>query len=91
MNNNLGTVIGPYKTNSSTYRLSKLVDIQKRPDSLEARHILIQPNNTSISLDSAKSVIYDLKKKIEKQRNFGISGIEKSFDENTKYLLAFHV
>jgi len=85
VNNNLGTVIGPYKTNSSTYRLSKLVDIQKRPDSLEARHILIQPNNTSISLDSAKSVIYDLKKKIENGADFGLLAIEKSFDENTKY------
>ena len=39
------TVIGPYKINPSTYRISKLVDVQRRPDSVQARHILISPTN----------------------------------------------
>ena len=29
------TVIGPYKINPSTYRISKLVDVQRRPDSVQ--------------------------------------------------------
>ena len=43
-----GSVIGPYKTNPSTYRITKLVDIQQRPDSVEARHILISPTGLSL-------------------------------------------
>ena len=37
-----GTVIGPFKQNANTLRLAKLVEKASRPDSVEARHILIK-------------------------------------------------
>ena len=55
-----GSVIGPYKINTSTYRITKLVDVQRRPDSVQARHILITPTATK-SMDSVKVVINNLK------------------------------
>jgi len=46
-----GTVYGPYQTSPGVYRLAKLAEVQNRPDSVEARHILIAPTQT-MSLDS---------------------------------------
>ncbi|MDC1063841.1 peptidylprolyl isomerase [Flavobacteriales bacterium] len=69
INNDKGTVIGPYKLNNLAYRLTKLVDVQNRPDSVEARHILISPSADK-SLDSVKIVINDLKSKIESGVDF---------------------
>ena len=71
VNQDKGDVIGPYKLNSLMYRISKLVDVQNRPDSVEARHILISPK-ANISLDSAKSIVYDLKKQIENGGDFSL-------------------
>ena len=36
-----GLVIGPYLASKGVYRLSKLVSVQYRPDSVSARHILL--------------------------------------------------
>ena len=74
-----GTVIGPYKTNSSTYRIAKLVDVQRRPDSVQARHILISPT-ASKSLDSVKTVINKLKKSINSGEDF--SSIAQKFSDD---------
>ena len=74
-----GTVIGPYKTNSSTYRIAKLVDVQRRPDSVQARHILISPT-ASKSLDSVKTVINKLKKRINSGEDF--SSIAQIFSDD---------
>ena len=74
-----GSVIGPYKTNPSTYRITKLVDIQQRPDSVEARHILISPTATK-SLDSVKTVVNDLKKRIESGQDFAF--IAQNFSDD---------
>ena len=74
-----GTVIGPYKTNSSTYRIAKLVDVQRRPDSVQARHILISPT-ASKSLDSVKTVINKLKKRINSGEDF--SSIAQKFSDD---------
>ena len=43
---NVGAVYGPYFEESS-YRLARLVDIGYLPDSVHARHILLQPDNTT--------------------------------------------
>ena len=71
VNQDKGDVIGPYKLGSLMYRISKLVDIQSRPDSIEARHILISPK-TNISLDSAKLIVYNLKQQIENGGDFAL-------------------
>ena len=52
-----GTVIGPYKQNANTLRLAKLVDKASRPDSVEARHILITTPDADEKVDSLKNVI----------------------------------
>jgi len=82
VDNKVGTVIGPYKYNPSVYRISKLVDMQMRPDSVEARHILISPNQ-EISIDSAKSIVFDLRKQIEGGKDFGLLAQTRSDDKNS--------
>ena len=52
-----GTVIGPFKQNANTLRLAKLVEKASRPDSVEARHILISTPNADAIIDSLKNVI----------------------------------
>ncbi|MDG2139337.1 MAG: peptidylprolyl isomerase [Flavobacteriales bacterium] len=71
VNQDKGDVIGPYKLGSLMYRISKLVDIQSRPDSVEARHILISPK-ANISLDSVKLIVYNLKQQIENGGDFAL-------------------
>ncbi|MBL6663161.1 MAG: SurA N-terminal domain-containing protein [Flavobacteriales bacterium] len=52
-----GTVIGPFKQNANTLRLAKLVEKASRPDSVEARHILITTADADAKIDSLKDVI----------------------------------
>ena len=77
-----GSIIGPYKTTPSTYRITKLVDAQQRPDSVEARHILISPTATK-SLDSVKIVINDIKRRIESGQDFAFIAQNFSDDKNS--------
>jgi len=77
-----GSVIGPYKINTSTYRITKLVDVQRRPDSVQARHILITPTATK-SMDSVKVVINNLKKRVESGQDFGFIAQNFSDDQTS--------
>ncbi|HAP30736.1 MAG TPA: hypothetical protein DCR01_02075, partial [Flavobacteriales bacterium] len=52
-----GTVIGPFNQNANTLRLAKLVEKASRPDSVEARHILITTADADAKIDSLKNVI----------------------------------
>jgi len=52
-----GTVVGPLKQNANTLRLAKLVEKASRPDSVEARHILITTGDADAKIDSLKNVI----------------------------------
>lgn len=52
-----GTIKGPYTKSRNTLRLSKLVDIDNRPDSVQARHILISGSDADNKIDSIKSLI----------------------------------
>ena len=82
-----GTVIGPSLTSKGVYRIAKLAEIQSRPDSVEARHILIAPNQNR-TLDSVNNIINDLKLQIENGTNFGDLAVKYSEDpgSNTKNL-----
>ena len=82
INNEKGTVIGPYKLNNLAYRLTKLADVQNRPDSVEARHILISPSAVK-SLDSVKIVINDLKMQIESGVDFALLAQNFSDDKSS--------
>tara|TARA_B100001758_G_C18414054_1_gene618028 strand:- start:183 stop:2279 length:2097 start_codon:yes stop_codon:yes gene_type:complete len=65
----VGTVIGPYLLRKGVYRLAKLAASENRPDSVEARHILV--STQTISLDSAERKIEELKLQIENGNDFG--------------------
>jgi len=56
-NSKAGTVIGPFKQNTNTLRLAKLVKKASRPDSVEARHILITTADADAKIDSLKNII----------------------------------
>jgi len=78
-NAKVGTVIGPYLTSNGVYRIAKLAEVQSRPDSVEARHILLAPNQNR-SLDSVNQIINDLKLQIENGTNFGDLAVKYSED-----------
>ena len=78
----VGAVIGPYLFNQDTYRIAKLFASEYRPDSVEARHILIKPTQ-EMSLDSAKQRINGLKKQIEAGADFGNLAQTQSDDKGS--------
>ena len=77
-----GAVIGPYLTKQGFYRISKLADVQYRPDSVEARHILIKPTQ-SMNLDSVNKTIEQLKLRIENGSDFGLLANQYSEDKGS--------
>ena len=77
-----GTVIGPYQLTQGAYRIAKLVVVQNRPDSVEARHILITPTQT-MSFDSVQTRIDAIKAKVESGIDFGILAQNNSEDKGS--------
>jgi len=65
-NSPVGTVYGPYLSNGS-YSLAKLVDARVGPDSVKARHILIDPNSAG-GLPQALAKADSIKKVIESKK-----------------------
>ncbi|WP_374950805.1 SurA N-terminal domain-containing protein [Mucilaginibacter sp.] len=64
-----GFVYGPYVANGS-YKMAKLVDVKVGPDSVKARHILLNPA-TEGGVDKALAKADSLKKLIEAGKPFG--------------------
>ena len=81
-NAEIGSVIGPYLATSQVYRIAKLADVQNRADSVEARHILIKPNQ-NITLDSVNKKVEILKLAIEKGADFGSLAVDNSEDRGS--------
>ncbi len=77
-----GTVVGPYQSSQGVYRIAKLAVAQNRPDSVEARHILIKPSQT-MSIDSVNNRIAALKAQIEKGADFGLLAQGNSEDKGS--------
>ena len=77
----LGSVIGPYKLTNGRYRLSKLSEIVKRADSVEARHILLTSDN--YTTDSAKTILRDIKKQVKSGIDFGQLATQYSEDKGS--------
>ena len=78
----LGSVLGPYKLTNGRYRLSKFSELAKRPDSVEARHILL--NSENYSIDSAKIILKDLKNQVKSGIDFGELAMKYSDDNGSK-------
>ena len=62
-----GFMVGPYLSNGS-YKIAKLVDSRVEPDSIKARHILIDP--TGMGLDKAKAKADSIKKLVDGGKSF---------------------
>lgn len=77
-----GTVLGPYLVNKGVYRIAKLAEVEYRPDSVEARHILIKPTQV-MNLDSVNKKIDALKLAIENGADFGVLAKENSEDQSS--------
>ena len=77
-----GTVIGPYQASQGVYRIAKLVIAQNRPDSVEARHILITPTET-MNLDSVNIRIEAIKAQIQSGTDFGDLAQKNSDDKGS--------
>ena len=75
-----GTVYGPYKE-GNTYKIAKL-DIRKNmPDSVNARHILLDPN--TVGMNKITFLADSLKQLIEKGANFANLAKEYSADQGS--------
>ena len=77
-----GAVIGPYQASQGVYRIAKLVIAQNRPDSVEARHILIKPTQT-MNLDSVNVRIDAIKEQVEAGADFGALAQKNSEDQGS--------
>lgn len=75
-----GTLLPMYLENNQ-YKLSKVIDWEMTPDSVNARHILIKVNaNDSIGKAIAKTKIDSIKNVIQKKHNF--EEMAKKFSED---------
>lgn len=68
-----GTVVGPFQEGRNNYRLAKLVDAQNRPDSVQARHILLTDANAQNTADSLRNLI---------EQGASFSKLAKSFSQD---------
>jgi peptidyl-prolyl cis-trans isomerase D len=75
-----GFMYGPYLTDGS-FKIAKLVDSRTEPDSVKARHILI--DDKSIGLDKAMAKADSLKKLIEGGKSFAELANMFSVDKNS--------
>ena len=75
----VGSVIGPFSPREGVLRIIKINGIEYRSDSLEARHIMIQPKN-DINLDSAFMIIESIKEKIN--NNYDFSDLAQKFSDD---------
>ena len=73
-----GDVYGTYSENES-FRLARLVEINYLPDSVNARHILIQPDQT-ITASQANHIADSLKNLIDQGTSFASLALENSAD-----------
>ncbi|MFW5916659.1 MAG: peptidylprolyl isomerase, partial [Bacteroidota bacterium] len=78
----IGDVYGPYREDEA-FKLSRLVDIQYLPDSVRARHILIQPSREQRDVQNAQNLADSLKQELEEGASFSQLAEQYSDDQNT--------
>ena len=80
---NIGEVYGPYLL-AGTYKLARLYKVVNLPDSVKARHILIQPKGqTKNDVESAKATADSLKTILEKGGDFAALAQRYSTDKGS--------
>ena len=79
---NIGAMYGPYFENNM-YKISKLVDIKRLPDSAKIRQILIQPNRQTRNIQKAKQLVDSLTQEIKQGADFSRIAEIHSDDQST--------
>jgi peptidyl-prolyl cis-trans isomerase D len=74
-------IYGPYLENGS-YKIARLIDVSDRPDSVHARHILIQPK-ANLTLQQAKAMADSLARLIKKGIPFQLLAQTNSDDQGS--------
>ncbi|MGW8314647.1 MAG: peptidylprolyl isomerase [Bacteroidales bacterium] len=77
------TVFGPYRENES-YKLSRLQDVQMRPDSVRARHILLSAQAYGGDMRAARAVADSLLGVIKAGGSFNEIALQYSADESNR-------
>ena len=75
-----GTIYGPYLSNGA-YKIAKLVDARNEPDSVKARHILI--DSKTIGVENALAKADSIKKLIQGGKSFAEMANMFSIDKNS--------
>jgi len=75
----VGTLVGPYFS-EGVYNLAKVSEIKNLPDSVKARHILLQPTQQDANYSQLYATADSLKNLIEKGANFAALAKEFSTD-----------
>ncbi|MEA3317115.1 MAG: SurA N-terminal domain-containing protein [Bacteroidota bacterium] len=81
-NSELGTIYGPYFENN-TYKIAKLSEINFVPDSIKARHILIQPDKQARDISKAQAIADSLKQLLDNGANFADLATKFSADKGS--------
>ena len=78
----LNTIYGPYIEDGS-FKLAKLLEVKNLPDSIEVKHILIQPDGKSIvDINQAKTIADSLKTVIDNGVDF--AEVAKNYSTDKK-------
>lgn len=80
--NQAGAMYGPY-FEDEMYKLSKLVDIKRLPDSVKIRKILIQPNRRTRDIRKAKQLADSLEQEIKAGADFAALARKHSAEQST--------
>jgi len=79
---NPGDIYGPYREEDA-FKLSKLTDVRYLPDSVRARHILIQPDRRTQNIQQARNTADSLLQEVRQGADFAELARQYSGDQGT--------
>lgn len=80
---NVGDTYGPYFENE-TYKIARLVKVSSMPDSVKARHILLQPTEqTQAAVDKTRQLADSIRNAVQKGADFAALARKYSVDQGS--------